>query len=113
MGWTKGSGQKVFRIGQQSAQRPKEKALSTTFSNKANILSELWLEYRDEEQFLDFVAFNDLGLPLAYAIANGIVEASPTASEFIDETFRLLLSELEIEDTGFESLDDVLDASSE
>lgn len=113
MGWTKGSGQKVFRIGQQNSERPKEKALPTSFSNKTIILSELWLEYRDEEQFLEFVAFNDLGLPLAHSIAAGIVEASPTATEFVNETFRLLLSELEIEDTGFESLDDVLGASSE
>lgn len=83
--------------------------MTTTFSNKTLILSDLWLNYRDEEQFKDFVAYNDLGLPLAYAIANNVVEATPVAEKFINETFDLLLAGLGVEDTGFELLDDLLD----
>ena len=84
---------------------------STSFSDKTIILADVWLNYRDDENFEDFVEYNDLGLPLAYAIANGIVDASPTATEFLNETFELLLSGLEVDDMGFESLDDILDAS--
>ena len=83
--------------------------MTTTFSSKTLILSDLWLNYRDEEQFKDFVAYNDLGLPLAYAIANNVVEATPVAEKFINETFDLLLAGLGVEDTGFELLDDLLD----
>jgi hypothetical protein len=81
----------------------------TSKENKTVILADLWLNYRDDEEFRDFVEYNDLGLPLSYAIANGIVETNPIVENFIDESFQLLLAGLGIEDTGFESLDDLLD----
>lgn len=81
----------------------------TSYENKASILADLWLNYRNDEEFLDFVEYNDLGLPLAYAVANGIVESTELAKNFIDETFELLIGGLDIEDTGFESLDDLLE----
>ncbi len=79
----------------------------TTSENKASILSELWLGYKNDDNFEDFFAYNDLGLPLSYAIDNGIVKATDIANKFISETFELLLASLEVEDQGFESLDDV------
>lgn len=82
----------------------------TTFSNKLNILSELWLNYRDEPEFEDFISYNDLGLPLAYAINAGMVTGGDMSNKFIEETFALLLAGLEIEDQGFESLDEILGA---
>lgn len=81
----------------------------TTFSDKCNILAELWMDYRGDEEFKDFIEYNDLGLPLAYAISNSIVESNSIADKFIDETFDLLLSGLGVEDEGFESLSDLLD----
>lgn len=83
--------------------------MTTTFSDKAIILADLWLNYRDDANFKDFVAYNDLGLPLAYLLANGVVESNPIADKFVDETFDLLLSGLGVEDTGFESLDDLFE----
>ena len=79
----------------------------TTSENKANILSELWLGYKNDENFEDFFSYNDLGLPLAYAIANGIVKATEVSNRFINETFTLLLASLEVDDEGFEELDDI------
>ena len=67
------------------------------------------MDYRDEVEFKDFIDYNDLGLPLAYAISEGIVEKSDIASNFINEAFDILLSALGVEDTGFESLEDILD----
>jgi hypothetical protein len=87
----------------------KEMADTTAFSIKTEILADLWMDYRDEKEFASFIEYNDLGLPLAYAITNGIVEATPMAEQFLNESFRLLLASLGIaEDTGFDSLDDVL-----
>jgi hypothetical protein len=86
--------------------------MTTSFENKTLILSDLWLNYRNDEDFVDFVSYNDLGLPLAYAISEGIVDSTETASNFINETFDLLLAGIGIDDTGFESLDDVLMAES-
>ncbi len=81
---------------------------STTYSNQLAILAELWLNYRDDEEFVDFVEYNDIGLPLAYVLANDIVKSTDLAEKFIGETFDLLLAGLKIEkDTGFETLDDL------
>jgi hypothetical protein len=81
---------------------------STPYSNKIEILADLWLNYRDEPEFEDFVEYNDLGLPLSFLLSNAIVKATPAAENFIDETFDLLLAGLNTADTGFETLDDLL-----
>ena len=83
--------------------------MTTTFSNKTIILADLWLNYRDDDNFKDFIEYNDIGLPLAYCLANKIVESNAVADKFIDETFDLLLSGLGVEDTGFELLDDLFE----
>jgi hypothetical protein len=85
----------------------------TTFENKVSILADLWLDYRDEEAFQDFINYNDLGLPLAYLLDNGIVDKTDKAIDFIEETFALLLSGLETEDTGFRNLNHLLDLPEE
>lgn len=81
----------------------------TAFMNRARILAELWMDYRDDEEFADFIEYNDLGLPLAYAIAEGIVERTDLASGFVNEAFDILLSALGVDDTGFDTLNDLLD----
>ena len=85
----------------------------TTLENKSNILGDLWLSYRDDEEWADFIEFSDIGLPLSYMVSNNIVSIdslTPQAEAFINETFELLLRGLEIEeDTGFELLEDLLD----
>lgn len=81
----------------------------TAFITKCHILAQLWMDYRDDSEFQDFIEYNDLGLPLAYAISEGIVEKTDIASNFINEAFDILLSALGIEDTGFKSLEDLLD----
>lgn len=81
---------------------------TTPYSTKCSILADLWMTYRLDTEFSDFVEYNDLGLPLAYAISEGIVQSTETAKRFIEEAFDLLLAGLDIEDTGFNSLDEVL-----
>jgi hypothetical protein len=83
--------------------------METSFDNKCEILADIFINYRDDEEFADFREYNDLGLPLAYAIANGIVSKTSKAETFIGETFALLLAGLDLEDTGFESIEDLLD----
>jgi hypothetical protein len=85
--------------------------MTTTIENKLQILSELWLDYRDDENFKDFVSYNDLGLPLSYLLSANIVESTEIAERFIDETFDILLAGLGVEDTGFEFLDDLLESA--
>lgn len=82
----------------------------TPLSSRAEILADLWMNYRDDEEFRDFVEYNDLGLPLSYAFANSIVtESTESITNLINETFDLLLGAMDIvEDTGFDNLDDIL-----
>jgi hypothetical protein len=72
------------------------------------MLGELWMKYRQEPEFEDFIEYNDLGLPIAYAISNDIVKSTPMAEQFVGETFDLLLVALGVEDTGWENLDELL-----
>lgn len=82
---------------------------TTTFSNKCDILAELWVSYKGDPEFSDFMEYNDLGLPLAYAISSEIISAEPKSEMFVNETFELLLAALGKEtDEGYESLADLL-----
>ena len=82
--------------------------MPTNLDTRAEILAELWMNYRDDSQFADFIDYNDLGLPLAYASANKIVKLTNQGESLLNETFDLLLSALDIpEDEGYESLEDL------
>jgi hypothetical protein len=67
------------------------------------------MNHRGDEEFRDFIEYNDLGLPLAYAIAENVISVSDKARLFVEETFDVFLAGLEIEDTGFDSLSEVLE----
>ena len=82
---------------------------NTPFGNRCSILGELWLDYKQDKMFGDFIEYNDLGLPLAFAIAENIVEVTPVAEQYVNETWDLFLAGLEIEDLGFDTLDQMLD----
>ena len=81
---------------------------STSYTDKCSILAELWLNYRTDPEFQDFIEYNDIGLPLAYSIDNDIVKSTEMAQRFVEETFDVFLASLNVEDTGFENLDDLL-----
>lgn len=82
---------------------------TTSFANKCDILGELWVSYKNDPEFSDFMEYNDLGLPLAYAVSAEIIENSPKLEMFVNETFELLLAALGKEtDEGYESLADLL-----
>lgn len=82
--------------------------MTTTFDNKVAILSDLWMSYRNDEQFQDFIIYNDLGLPLAYLLDSGIIEVTDKAKLFIEETFDVLLAGFDKQDEGFNSMNDLL-----
>ncbi len=79
-----------------------------TFENKITILSELWMNYRDDEDLQDFVEYNDLGLPLAYFLMNEIVLPTSQSELYINETYDQFIASLQVADREWESLDEVL-----
>jgi hypothetical protein len=79
-----------------------------TFENKLTILSELWSNYREDEELKDFIEFNDLGLPLAYFIKNKIVISTKESENYVNETYDLFIATLTIEDKAWVDLDEIL-----
>lgn len=90
-----------------------EQTSPTPFSTKATILGELWLNYRNDPEFKDFIQYNDLGLPFAYGISEGMIDKTPIVEKYVEETFDVLLGGLGIEDEGFEILDEMLGLAEE
>ena len=84
---------------------------NTPFKKRCEILADLWLEYRDDEAYKDFIKYNDLALPFAYALANDLIEHSACGSleSFINNAWDSFLKIVGIEDDNYETLDEVLD----
>lgn len=84
------------------------------FETKCLILSDLWINYKEDEALEDFVTYNDLGLPLAYFINTDLVKPNEEAFPYIDETYDLLVEALGLDKNDeFSSLAEMLDKSEE
>jgi hypothetical protein len=79
----------------------------TDFDSRALILGQLWVNFKTDDEWSDFMEYNDLGLPLAFAFAEGIINHTPTLEQYINETWGLFIEALDIEDEGFARLEDI------
>jgi hypothetical protein len=78
------------------------------FADKAGVIGQLWIEFRNDEDFTAFMEYNDLGCPLGYMIAEGIVkEVTPLGEEMVSETYKMLLELLDVTEEDFEVLDEI------
>lgn len=90
-----------------------DQVLTTSFENVCDILAEVWL-LREEIEYADFFDFNLLGVTLAYAYSEELVdELSPDATDLVEEAFDAFLDEREVDDLGFESLEQILKEAKE
>lgn len=88
--------------------------MTVSFSDKCGILGQFWIQYRDDENLKVFTEYNDIGLPLAYFIAAGLVTANPIAEDYVNETFNMFVAALELTEedlNGINDLDTLLDRS--
>jgi hypothetical protein len=83
---------------------------TTTFDNKALILGQVWLTLKDDSEWRDFIWYNDIGLPLAFAFSEKIINHTPDLEQYINETWDLLLEAMQLEDIGFDDIQDMFDA---
>ena len=86
--------------------------MATTFLNKVEILASLFANYSEDPEFVDFVEYNDLGLPLAHLAKEGLAAITVEGEGYIEETWLLFVESLGLDDTGFETLDEIFAASS-
>ena len=80
----------------------------TSFEDKCDILGDIWMTYRTQTEFADYLAYNDVGLPLAWATSEAIAQPTDSGRSIIEESFAMFLEILGLEDTGFDTLDDIL-----
>jgi len=85
----------------------KRAIMSTDIRKRCEILSDLWMQYKDETELSDYMEYNDLGLSLAFAIHEDIVKTTTVAEAYINESFDLLLEAMSLEDRGFETLNEI------
>ncbi|NBN99764.1 MAG: hypothetical protein EBV19_11080 [Flavobacteriia bacterium] len=68
-------------------------------------MGQFWFEFRDDEKLKEFITYNDIGLPLAWFIATGVVTPNPMAEDYVNETFNLFLAALEVTEEEIEGID--------
>jgi len=87
--------------------------MATTFSNKVKILSQFWEQYRFNDEYSDFLEYNDLGLPLAHLNEQGLAVITTEGENYISETFEYLLARLDSDDNGFTALEEIFTSTSQ
>ena len=89
----------------------------TDFVTQCVILGELYENYKDEKDFKAFIEYNDLGLPLAYLTAQGlVVEVSDDGRRYVMDTFEMFIKSIKLtEDDILEgmTLDEVLELAAD
>ena len=85
----------------------------TDFVTQCLILGQLYANYKEEKDFKAFIEYNDLGLPLAYLTAQGlVVEVSDDGRRYVIDTFEMFIKSINLtEDDIIEgmTLDEVLE----
>lgn len=82
--------------------------MNTPIDKQAEILAELWMNYREAEGLADFLEYADLGLPLSYLLANNVVTRNDETDKLVSDTWEMFLGIVGVEDSGFEYLIDVI-----
>lgn len=82
----------------------------TSFSDRCSILSQFWVDYKDDENFEDFMHCYDLGLPLAYSVDSGFIELTEKAVQLVNETWDAFLEEVGKTDEEFSDLSEIMES---
>ena len=85
--------------------------MEVNFADRCGILGQFWYEFRDDQTVKPFMEYNDVGMPLAWFIATGVVTPLPMAEEYINETFAMFLAAMEVTEddvVDVDNLDDLL-----
>ena len=86
--------------------------MALNLADKSGLMAELWMKYRDDKNFSDFFGYNDIGLPISYYLAEGLItELSPLGEQYIIETCDMFLALIDVTEDEADGLIDInLDA---
>ena len=88
--------------------------MAMDFSKKCEVLADLWMNYRQDENMADFVEYNDLGLPLAYMTHTKLVTATEEGQKYIEETYDLFCAAIGLDnEKEYNSLNEMLGQADE
>ena len=85
---------------------------STPFSKRCEIIKDLSELYIGLEWVQDFVSWHNLGVPWAIGSFYGDITLNERGIEYVNETWNALLKSLSVDDDNFDSVTDLLEASS-
>ena len=78
----------------------------------SDILSEVYIWYKDQPVFDDWSRVNDVGLPLAYLSSRGFCEVTEEGQQMITESWQSLCNLLDLDSAGeYETLEAMFAAS--
>ena len=66
-------------------------------TKKIAVLADLYLNYRDEDQFKMFADYHDIGLPIAHLVHTGLCTMTKEAEIYIEETYGALIAALGVD----------------
>lgn len=82
---------------------------NTPFNTQCEILTDLWLNFRDDEEVQPLIAYYDIGFPLAFCQYEGLVTVNDSGKALISDCWLGVLDAFDVEeDTGFETLTDIV-----
>ena len=81
--------------------------MTLPLKNKSTILGQLWIDFREDEMMSDFIEYNDIGMPMAYFLSEGLVTPTVLAEEYVNETWALFLEVLNLSDEDVEDVEDL------
>ena len=78
------------------------------FADKTGILGQLWIDFRDDDNFSAFMDYNDIGVPMAYYLAEGLVTSlTPLGEQYVEESIDMMFKLLEITEAEVDELDEI------
>lgn len=82
--------------------------MALNLADKSGLMAELWMNYRDDKNFSDFFGYNDIGLPISYYLAEGLItELTPLGEQYIMETCDMFLALIGVTEEDVDSLVDI------
>jgi hypothetical protein len=77
------------------------------FADKTGILGQLWIDFREDDNFKAFMDYNDIGVPMAYFIAEGLVNPTPLGEQYVEESIDMMFKLLEITEDEIDGLEEI------
>jgi hypothetical protein len=78
------------------------------FADKTGILGQLWIDFRDDDNFSAFMDYNDIGVPMAYYLAEGLVSGlTPLGEQYVEESIDMMFKLLEITEAEVDGLEEI------